>query len=104
MIFVVDRQSGSASGDEIAEIDAFNQLLRDNQEFVLAVGIAAPTSATVIDNRSEPAVVHAGSVFDDDEFYSGFWVIDVDSIDIARERAMLGSRACNRKVELRPLL
>ena len=35
---------------------------------------------------------------------SGFWLIQAPDIATARELAAEGSRACNRKVELRPLL
>jgi len=31
-------------------------------------------------------------------------LIEAESIDVARELAFAGSKACNRKVELRPLL
>ena len=45
-----------------------------------------------------------GPFIDGLEFFSGFWIIDVPSVEVAREFAAKGSVACNRKVELRPLL
>lgn len=104
VVFVVDAQSRSADGDEIAAIDAFNAELRAAGEFVLAFGLAAPSHATVIDNRSDAGIEHAGSIFHSDEFFSGMWIIDVDSSAVARTRAMQASLACNRRVELRPFL
>lgn len=104
VIFVIDSRSRSADGDEIAEIDAFNDDLRARGQFVLAVGIAGPGAALRFDGRDGNAEVSAGSLNSGDEFYSGLWIIDVESSEIAHERALQGSRACNRRVELRPLL
>ncbi len=35
---------------------------------------------------------------------SGFWIIQADSLEQAKSLAAEGSKACNRKVELRPFL
>jgi len=104
VIFVIDSVAHSADNGEIVAIDAFNDLLRARGEFVLAVGIAGPDAALQFDGRSGSAQVNARSLNSQDEFYSGLWIIDVESSAIAHERAMQGSRACNRRVELRPLL
>ena len=104
VIFVIDQQSGGASGDEMAAIDTFNDRLRAGDHWQVAVGIGGPKTATLIDGRSERAELIAGSLFDSNDFYSGFWVIQAESEDQARELAVAGSRACNRRVELRPLL
>jgi hypothetical protein len=104
VIFVIDSRSRSAQGDEIAAIDAFNDDLRVRGEFVLAVGLADPGAAVVVDARGDASEIRSGSLFGGDEFFSGLWIIDVGSLEIAHERAMQGSRACNRRVELRPLL
>jgi hypothetical protein len=39
-----------------------------------------------------------------DEFYSGMWIIDADSHEVAERLARAASQACNRVVELRPFL
>jgi len=103
-MFVIDSQTRSASGDEMAAIDKFNDDLRAAGQWVMAAGIGAPRSATVFDNRSGASQSTDGSLFDDDDFYSGFWVIEADSPETASELAQRGSRACNRRVELRPFL
>jgi hypothetical protein len=38
------------------------------------------------------------------EFLIGFWVIRAADLDVALTLAAEGSRACNRKVEVRPFL
>jgi hypothetical protein len=104
MIFVIDQQSRSASTNEIAEIDKFNDLLRANGHWVMAAGLAAPSKASVIDNTSSKNEILTGSLFASDDFYSGFWIIEAESESMAKELAAKGSLACNRRVELRPFL
>lgn len=104
MIFVIDQQSRSASTNEMAAIDEFNDSLMANGQWVMAAGIADPTKATLIDNTNSKGMATAGSLFSSDDFYSGFWIIDAESEEVAHELAMRGSLACNRKVEVRPFL
>jgi hypothetical protein len=104
MIFVIDQQSRSASTNEMAAIDEFNDSLQANGQWVMAAGLADPSKATLIDNTSGTGKVEQGSLFKADDFYSGFWIIDAESEDAARALAMRGSKACNRSVELRPFL
>lgn len=103
IIFVIDNQTRSATGDDMAKIDAFNQMLRDNGHWIAAAGISGPEEATLIDNRGQ-LELQAGSLFDSPDFYSGFWLIETASHETALELAKQGSRACNRRVELRPYL
>jgi hypothetical protein len=104
VIFVIDDTTNSANGNEIAAIDAFNDALRANGHWVLAVGIAAPSRATLIDNRDGIRESVARSLFSGSDYYSGLWIITAPTEEIAHALAMEGSRACNRRVELRPLL
>ncbi len=104
VIYVIDSISNSGTGAEISAIDAFNDRLQRDGQWVMAAGIGAPSTATLIDNRDGHDDSRAGSLFDGPDFYSGFWIIDVESADEARGLAEAGSRACNRRVELRPFL
>jgi hypothetical protein len=88
----------------MAAIDAFNDHLQSNSHWITAAGIGAPVTAKVIDNRQDAGKVTSGSLFDAEEFYSGFWLIQAESDEKAHELALAGSKACNRKVELRPYL
>lgn len=103
VVFVIDQVSNSAAGDEMARIDAFNEKLESASQLVLAVGIAGPDASTLIDNRDGTASVAAGSLNSED-FYSGFWLIEADNAEQAEKLALEASLACNRRVELRPLL
>ena len=104
IMFVIDDQSASANGNEMAAIDAFNDQLRADGHWVMAAGIGRPASATLVDNRSNLGQVKPGSLFDGLEHYSGFWIVNVPSAEVALQLAQAGSHACNRKVELRPFL
>ena len=104
LISVIDNESGTASPSEMVVIDAFNEKLQAHGYWVIAVGIASTSEATTIDNRSGAEVLEPGSKLYGAEYMSGFWIIDVPSNDLALVLAQEGSKACNRKVELRALL
>jgi hypothetical protein len=98
----IDRPAHSRQ--EIDAIDAFNNEMVAAGERVLAVGIASPENSIQIDNRDGQLKYIKESLADSNEYVSGFWIIDVPNQEIALELAARGSKACNRRVELRPLL
>jgi hypothetical protein len=101
---IVDDTVGLATPDEMAAIDAFNEGLQAEGHWVFAGGLAAPSTATVIDNRGGEAVVTDGPFLESKEYLIGFWVMEAADLDVALKLAAQGSRACNRKVEVRPFL
>jgi len=103
LISVIDVLSNSGTPAEMAEIDKFNDSLRANNQFIFAWGLQAPETATVIDNRDGANSETGKPLFDAREHYSGLWLIEADSPEIAKKLAFEASKACNRKVELRPL-
>ena len=103
IIFVIDSDSSSGSKDEMHEIDNFNSELSRNNQLVMAAGIAGSSHGLLIDNRGTKELVESGSM-NGAEFYSGFWIIDAESERQAQELALEGSKACNRRVELRPFI
>jgi hypothetical protein len=92
------------SRQEIDAIDAFNNEMVAAGERVLAVGIASPENSIQIDNRDGQVNYIKEILTDPSEYVSGIWIIDVPNQEIALELAARGSKACNRRVELRPLL
>ena len=92
------------SRQEIDAIDAFNDEMVAAGQRVLAVGIASPDNSILIDNRDGDVKYINESLYDSSEYVSGIWIIDVPTREIALELAARGSKACNRRVELRPLL
>ena len=101
---MIDDVTASGTPQEMAAIDIFNEKLQQNGHWITAGGLAAPESATVIDNRNGANLETGKPLFATKENFSGFWLISADDQDAARKLAFEGSQACNRKVELRPLL
>jgi hypothetical protein len=104
MVSVIDDTAGLATPDEEAAIDIFNDRLQAEGHWVFAGGLAAPSSATVIDNRGEEALLTDGPFLESKEYLAGFWVIEAADLDVALKLATQGSKACHRKVEVRPFL
>lgn len=99
-----DDTTGTASANEMAAIDAFNERLQAEGHWVFAAGLGSPSTATVIDNRNGEPVFTDGPFVESKEYLAGFWVIQAPDLDVALKLAAEGSRACNRKVEVRPFL
>ena len=103
-VSVIDDTTNSATSEEMATIDAFNSRLEADGHWVFAGGLAAPDSATVIDNRGGQAMVTDGPFVESKEYVAGFWIIEAPDLDVALKLAADGSKACNRRVEVRPFL
>jgi len=104
LVSVINDTAGLATPDEQAAIDVFNEWLQAVGHWVFAGGLAAPSSATVIDNRGGEAVFTDGPFVESKEYLVGFWIIEAADLDVALTLAAEGSKACNRKIEVRPFL
>jgi hypothetical protein len=104
LVSVIDDSTNSASPDEMAAIDAFNEQLQAEGHWVFAGGLGGPDTATVIDNRKGDAVMTDGPFIESKEYLAGFWIMEAPDLDVALKLAAEGSKACNRKVEVRPFL
>jgi hypothetical protein len=103
LISVIDDQSNSGTPAEMEAINAFNDGLRDNGQWIFAWGLQAPETATVIDNRNGANTETGKPLFEAKENFSGLWLIEAADAETAKKLAYDASKACNRKVELRPL-
>jgi len=104
LVSVIHDSSDLATTDEMAAIDVFNEGLQAQGHWVFAGGLAGPGTATVIDNRGEAAVFTDGPFVESKEYIVGFWVMEAADLDVALKLAAEGSKACNRKVDVRPFL
>lgn len=104
LLSVIDSASRTGTSDEMAAIDIFNEKLQNNGHWVFACGIDGPSAATLIDNRNDLGAQANGPYITNDEYQSGFWIINAADQAEAIALAHEGSKACNRKVEVRPLL
>ena len=89
----------------MAAIDVFNDRLQAEGHWVFAGGLGAPEHG---DRRRQPrrrgAVFTDGPFVESKEYLAGFWIIEAPDLDVALRLAAEGSKACNRKVEVRPFL
>jgi hypothetical protein len=104
LVSVIHDAAGLATPEENAAINAFNDQLQTDGHWVFAGGLAAPSSATVIDNRGGEAMFTDGPFVESKEFLAGFWILEAADLDVALKLAAEGSKACNRKIEVRPFL
>ena len=104
LVSVIFDKAGLATPDEQAAITAFDDRLKAEGHRVFAGGLAAPSSATVIDNRGEEAMFTDGPFLESKEYLAGFRIIEAPDLDVALELATEGSKHCNRKIEVRPFL
>lgn len=88
--------------EERTAISAFNTQLQADGHWVFANGLATPGSATVVDGRGDEAVFTDGPYLESKEFVAGFWIIEAPDLDVALRLATQGSKACNRRLEIRP--
>jgi hypothetical protein len=104
VISVINDSDAIASPDEDAAIDVFNARLQAEGYWVFAGGLGSLDAATVIDNRGGEAIITDGPFLESKEHIVGFWLIEAPDLDVAFKLVAEGSKACNRKVEVRPFL
>ena len=104
LVSVITGTTDLATADEEAAIDVFNDRLQAEGHWVFAGGLGGPDTATVVDNRDARALFTDGPFVESKEFLIGFWIIEAPDLDVALRLAADGSKACNRKVEVRPFL
>ena len=104
LVSVIDDRTNSATPDEMTAIDAFSERMQAKGHWVFAGGLSSPSTATVIDNRQGDVVFTDGPFVESKEYLAGFWIFEASDLDVALKLAAAGSKACNRKVEVRPFL
>lgn len=82
----------------------FNDKLVAEGYFVYANGLGTPEAATVVDGQGETPILTDGPYVEAKEFIAGLWIIEAPDLDVALKLAAEGSRACGRRVEVRPFL
>lgn len=101
LISVLDERDHPGPPSDMAATGVFNEWLRANGHWVYANGLSDPASAVVIDARRGESSQVPGPFLTSDEHVVGLWIIEADDLQTAEAIAAAGSRACNRRVELR---
>lgn len=96
-------ETGTATPEEMAAIDVFNERMQRDGQWLFAAGLAVPHTARTVDNRRGKGLVTDGPFAESKEFIAGFWIVEASSDDVALALAADGSLACNRKIDMRPI-
>jgi hypothetical protein len=104
LVSVIDDGAGLATPEQDAAIDVFNERLQAEGHWVFAGGLGSPVTATVVDSRGGEAVFTDGPFVESKEYLAGFWIMEAPDLDVALKLAAEGSKACHRKIEVRPFL
>ncbi|GAB3435604.1 YciI family protein [Flindersiella endophytica] len=104
LLSVIHDQANDATPDEQAAITVLDDRMRADGNWVFAGGLAEPTTSTVIDNRDGTPIFTDGPFVETKEFIAGLWIIEAPDLDAALALAAEGSKACNRRLEVRPFL
>lgn len=104
LLAVIDDRTGFSTPEEASAIDAFNERLEAGGHRLMAAGLESPRLAKLIDNRADAGVITDGPLIESADYMSGFWIIEAASDDQALALAAEGSKACNRRVEVRRFL
>ena len=84
-----------------AATDVFNEKLRTEGYWVFAGGLASASSASVVDGQGEKPLITDGPYLETKEYIGGFWIIEAPDLDVAKQLAAEGSKACGGPVEVR---
>lgn len=104
LLSVLNDSPDLGTPQEQAAIDVFNERLQAEGNWVFAGGLGGPDNAKVIDNRGSRPIITDGPFVESKEYLAGFWIIEASDLGAAYRLAEQGSKACNRRVEVRPFL
>ncbi len=86
-----------------ADVEKFNQRVRDAGAWVFAGGLYPTSSATVVRASQDADVITTdGPYIEAKEHLGGFWILKAADLDAALAWARDGSAACQGPVEVRP--
>ena len=87
-----------------ADVDKVNKEMVQKGVWVFGGGLHPADTATVVRADGGEIVTTDGPYLESKEHIAGFWIIEAPHLDAALRLAALGSKACNRRIELRPIL
>jgi hypothetical protein len=85
-----------------AQVDAFNQKITAEGNWVFGGGLLPTTAATVVRAAAGDVSMTDGPYAETKEQMGGFWVIEAPDLDVALDLASQAAAACEGPVEVRP--
>lgn len=84
------------------DVDALNQRLMAEGQWVFGGGLEPVETATVVRDRDGEALITDGPYIEAKEHIGGFWIVELPDLDAALALAHEASIACRNPVEVRP--
>jgi len=88
----------------IVDVTALTKEMQAQGVWVFALGLAEPSSATVVKRTASGVVLADGPFAETKEYVGGLTVIDVPDLDVALEWARCTSEATRLDIEVRPAM
>jgi hypothetical protein len=85
----------------IAAMGRFNESMIKAGVLLAGEGLAPPEEGFVVDFDSEPPVITDGPYTEAKELFNGFWILDVSSIEEAKQWAQQAPLGCGVRLEVR---
>ena len=102
LLTVIGDTSNEVDDSAPGAVDAFNDKIRANGQWVFGGGLTSPSDATVADNRGGEVVFTDGPFVESKEYLAGFWVIEAPDLDVALGWARRFTEVIGLPVEVRP--
>ncbi len=99
--FVEENFAGPAFSEIIAAMGAYNEELVKAGVMLAGEGLTGPEEGFVVDFNSDPPVVTDGPYAEAKELFNGFWILEVSSIDEAKQWARKCPLGPGVKLEVR---
>jgi hypothetical protein len=84
------------------DVDAFNEKVKAQGQWVFAGGLHPADTATVVRVKDGEVITTDGPFAETKEQLGGFWVIEAPDLDAALAMAAEATVACQAPVEVRP--
>ena len=84
------------------DVDAFNEKVKAQGQWVFGGGLHPADTATVVRVRDGEVMTTDGPFAETKEQLGGFWVLELPDLDAALAVAAKASAACKAPVEVRP--
>jgi hypothetical protein len=84
------------------DLDVINRELKESGSWVFAGGLAAPSTATVMQLKGDDVAATDGPYVESKEYLGGISIIDVEDLDAALGWAGRIARATTLPIEVRP--
>jgi hypothetical protein len=85
----------------IAAMGRFNEEMIKAGVLLAGEGLTGPEEGFVVDFSSDPPVVTDGPYAEAKELFNGFWILDVSSVDEAKQWAQKAPLGAGVKLEVR---